>query len=367
LKEHDLFRKPVSTFRDHALEQEIVVMRTLTLVGLGLVAATAAGAQSAPDAAADFYRGKTLTVVVGHEAGTGYDFFGRTLARFISKHMAGNPSTITQNMPGAGGLKAANWLASVAPKDGLVISVFAPETALKPIFGDAAANFDPAKFTWIGNMDESIATCAVSTQSGITSLDQLRTRDAVFGATGAAAPTSKFAYALINFMGARIKVVQGYKGSNDLRIAVNRDEVEGACGMSHSTLKTQWKDDIDSGRVRTLAQFGMKKSPDLAGVAHIYDYARSDEDRAIFDLAFGPHVLGRPVIAPPDVPAERARALRSAFLLTMQDPELQAEVQKHGLSIAPASGEEVEALVARFAAAPQNLIEKATAGLHEKR
>jgi tripartite-type tricarboxylate transporter receptor subunit TctC len=322
---------------------------------------------TAAESVADFYRGKTLTVMVGHEAGTGYDFFGRTLSRHISRHLAGNPSAVTQNMPGAGGLRAANWLYNVAAKDGTVVSVLAPETALKPIFGDAAANYEPAKFTWIGNMDESIATCVVSTASGIKSLDELLTREAVFGATGSAAPTSKFAYALINFVGAKIKVVQGYKGSNNLRIALSRGEIEGACGPSHSTLKTQWKDDMDSGRIRVLAQFGLKKLPELKDAAHIYDYAKSDDDRAIFDVAFGPHVLGRPVIGPPGIPTDRAQALRAAFQQTVKDKELLAETAKLGLEIRPSSGTEVEALVARFASFPKSVIERATAGLHERR
>ncbi|MBX9777833.1 MAG: hypothetical protein K2Y71_25930 [Xanthobacteraceae bacterium] len=326
-----------------------------------------ASAQTTDGNVADFYRGKSLSIVVGHEAGTGYDFFGRTLARHITRHLAGNPAAVAQNMPGAGGLRAANWLYNVAAKDGIVVGVLAPETALKPIFGDAAASYDPAKFTWIGNMDESIATCTVSARSGITSVEQLIRREAVFGATGSAAPTSKFAYALVNFIGAKIKVVQGYKGSNDLRIALNRGEIEGACGPSHSTLKTQWKDDVDSGRIRVLVQFGLKKLADLKDAAHIYDYARSNEDREVFDVAFGPHVLGRPVLAPPGVPADRAAALRAAFMRTMQDAELLAETAKLGLEVRPASGPEVEALVARFASFPKSVIERATAGLHEKR
>jgi tripartite-type tricarboxylate transporter receptor subunit TctC len=339
-------------------------MRTLIRIGLLAIVASAPAAHA--DTVADFYRGKTLSVVVGHEAGTGYDFFGRTLARHIGRHLPGSPAVVPQNMPGAGGLKAANWLANVAARDGTVVSVFAPETALKPIFGDAAANFDPAKLTWIGNMDESIATCVVSAASGITTVEELRAREAVFGATGAAAPTSKFTYALINLLGARIKVVQGYKGSADLRIALSRGEIQGACGMSHSTLRTQWKDDVEAGRVRVLMQFGIRKSPDLPGVAHVYDYARTNEDREIFDIAFGPHVFGRPVIAPPEVPAERAQALRAAFTKTMQDAELRAEVGKLGLALAPSSGEEVQALVARFASYPKAIVEKATAALNEK-
>jgi tripartite-type tricarboxylate transporter receptor subunit TctC len=334
---------------------------------LCLVAICIASEAAANDSVADFYRGKTLSIVVGHEAGTGFEFFGRTLSRHITRHMPGNPNAVPQNMPGAGGLRAANWLYNVAVKDGTVVSVLAPETALKPIFGDAAASYEPAKFTWIGNMDESVATCTVSARSGITSVEQLFTREAVFGATGSAAPTSKFAYALVNFLGAKIKVVQGYKGSNDLRIALNRGEIEGACGPSHSTLKTQWKDDVDSGRIRALVQFGLKKLPDLKDAAHIYDYAKSSEDREIFDVAFGPHVLGRPVIAPPGVPADRASALRTAFMRTMQDAELLAETGKLGLEVRPSSGAEVEALVARFASFPKSVIERATAGLHEKR
>jgi tripartite-type tricarboxylate transporter receptor subunit TctC len=326
-----------------------------------------AAAQPVDEGVAGFYRGKSLNVVVGHEAGTGYDFFGRTLSRHITRHLPGNPNAVTQNMPGAGGLRAANWLYNVAAKDGSVVSVLAPETALKPIFGDAAASYQPAKFTWIGNMDESVATCTVSARSGITSVEQLFAREAVFGATGIAAPTSKFAYALVNFLGAKIKIVQGYKGSNSLRIALVRGEIEGACGPSHSTLKTQWKDDIDSGRIRVLVQFGLKKHPDLKGAAHIYDYAKSNEDREVFDVAFGPHVLGRPVIAPPDVPADRANALRAAFMRTMQDAQLLAETSKLGLTIRPSSGKEVEALVARFASFPKSVIERATAALHEKK
>jgi tripartite-type tricarboxylate transporter receptor subunit TctC len=332
-----------------------------------LVAGDASSQPAADETVADFYRGKALNIVVGHEAGTGYDFFGRTLARHITRHLPGNPNAVPQNMPGAGGLRAANWLYNVAAKDGTVVSVLAPETALKPIFGDAAASYEPAKFTWIGNMDESIATCTVSARSGITAIEQLFARETVFGATGVAAPTSKFAYALVNFLGARIKVVQGYKGSNDLRIALNRGEIEGACGPSHSTLKTQWKDDIESSRIRVLVQFGLKKLPELAGAAHIYDYAKSNEDRTVFDVAFGPHLLGRPVIAPPGMPADRANALRTAFMRTMQDAELLAEISRLGLEVRPSSGNEVEALVARFAAFPKSVIERATAGLHEQR
>lgn len=342
-------------------------MRARLLLG-SILAAMATPVVAQPlETVGDFYRGKTISIVVGHEAGTGYDFFGRVLARHLGRHVPGHPATVPQNLPGAGGTRAANWIYNVAAKDGTVVGILAPETALKPIFGEAAATYQPARFGWIGNMDESVATCTVSAASGITSLDQLLAREAVFGATGAAAPTSKFAYALINFLGARIKMVQGYKGSNDLRIALGRGEIEGACGASHSTLRTQWRDEIDNGRIRVLVQFGLRKLPELKDAAHIYDYAKSDQDRTVFDLAFGPHVLGRPVMAPPDVPADRVQALRAAFARAMDDPELLAEMRKFGLEVRPAPGNAVEALVAQFASAPRSVIERVAAGMNEKR
>ena len=343
-------------------------MRTFAFITLiALSVASAVWAQSPePDTAADFYRGKTLNIVVGHEAGTGYDFFARTLSRHIGRHLPGNPNVVVQNMQGAGGLKAANWLYNVAPKDGTTVSVLAPEAAFKPLFGDPAALFDSVKFAWIGDMDESIATCVVSGQSGIANLEQLLHRDSLFGATGVAAPTSEMTYGLINFLGARIKVVQGYKGTADVRIALNRGEIEGACGPSVSTLKTQWKDEMKSGRFRPIVQFGLKKSPDLPGVPSIYDFAKSDADRAVFDIAFGTHALGRPLLAPPGVAPERVQALRAAFTKTMQDPDYLADIQKLGLATITSSGEEAEALVHRFFSYPKSVIEKAHAGLHEK-
>jgi tripartite-type tricarboxylate transporter receptor subunit TctC len=345
-----------------------IFMRNLAFISFVLMAgASAAIAQPTnTDAVADFYRGKTLTIVVGHEAGTGYDFFARTLARHIGRHLPGNPNAVVQNMQGAGGLKAANWLYNVAPKDGTTVSVLAPEAAFKPLFGDPAALFDSVKFGWIGNMDESIGTCAVSEQSGIASLDHLLKRDALFGATGTAAPTSQMTYGLINFVGARIKVVQGYKGTADVRIALTRGEIDGACGPSVSTLKTQWKDEMASGRIRPIVQFGIKKSPDLPGVPGIYDYTKSAADREVFDIAFGTHALGRPLLAPPDVAPDRVRALRVAFDKAMQDPDYLADIGKLGLATITSSGEEAEVLVRRFFGYPKSVIEKAHAGLHEK-
>jgi tripartite-type tricarboxylate transporter receptor subunit TctC len=173
-------------------------------------------------------------------------------------------------------------------------------------------------------------------------------------------------YGLINFLGARIKVVQGYKGTADLRLALNRGEIDGACGPSVSTLKTQWKDEIASGRFRPIVQLSKKGSPDLPGVPVIYDYARSDEEREVFDIAYGLHVLGRPVIGAPGIPTERVRALRTAFMATLRDADFLSDISKLGLSVTPSSGEAADALVARFFSYPKAIVAKAHDGLREK-
>jgi tripartite-type tricarboxylate transporter receptor subunit TctC len=316
--------------------------------------------------AQDFYRNRTLTLVVGHEAGTGYDLYGRTLARHIGRHIPGEPGLVVQNMPGAGGLNAANWLFNVAPRDGSVIMLVAADPLFEPLFGGSTARLDPVGFTWIGNLDESPATCDVAAASGIAKVEDLLARDAVFGATGATSAVSTFAVGLKSLLGARLKIVQGYKGTADIKLALERGEIAGACGMSLSTLKTQWKDAIAAGSIRTILQFGPQRHAELAQVPTIYEFAHSDDDRAVFDLAFGRHILGRPVMAPPAVPPARAAALRQAFAATVQDAQFLAETGKLGLPVDASSGEAVTAMIRKFFAYPKPLVERAAAAIKEK-
>ena len=316
--------------------------------------------------AQDFYRGRSVTLVVGHEAGTGYDLYGRTLARHIGRHIPGEPALTVQNMPGAGGLNASNWLFNIAPRDGSVIMVVAADPLFEPLFGGGTARLDPVAFTWLGNLDESPATCNVGSASGIRRFEDLLTREAVFGGTGANSAVSAFAIGVKNLLGAKLKMVLGYKGSADIKLALERGEIAGACGMSLSTLQTQWKDAIASGSIRTILQFGPKRHAELGAVPTIYEFARNDDDRALFDLAFGRHILGRPVMAPPVVPAERAAALRAAFAATVRDPDFLAEAQRLKLPVETSSGEEVTAMIRKFFAYPKPLVERAAAAIREK-
>jgi tripartite-type tricarboxylate transporter receptor subunit TctC len=311
------------------------------------------------DEVADFYKSKTVSIVIGHEVGTGFDIYGRVLARHLSRHIPGNPTIVVQNMTGASGITAANWLYNVAPKDGTVMATFVHTVPFEPLFGNAAAKFDPAKLTWIGNMEESLGTCGVSTASGIDKFDDLLVKETIFGATGATGPLSKFALAVRNLLGAKIKIVHGYKGSASVKIAIQRGEVHGVCALPISTLRAYWRDELDAGRFKPIIQLSGKKSPELAGIPHVDDYAKTAEDRQVFDLIFGAQALGRMFVSPPDMPPARAKALRSAFMATMADAQFLADAKQTQIDIVPNTGEEVAAMIARYASTPKAVVERA--------
>jgi tripartite-type tricarboxylate transporter receptor subunit TctC len=327
-------------------------------VAAGVLLALGTSAVAAENAA-DFYKGRTVTIVVGHEVGTGFDIYGRVLARHLGRHIPGNPSIVVQNVVGASGIVAANWLANVAPKDGTVLATFVHTVPFEPLFGNAAAKFDPAKLTWIGNMEESVGTCGVSSASGITKFEDLLEKEVAFGATGASGPLSKFAFAVRNLLGARIKVVHGYKGSASVKIAIQRGEVHGVCALPISTLRAFWRDELDAGRFKPIIQLSGRKSAELAGIPHVGDFAKTEEDRQLFGLIFGAQSLGRVFVSPPDMPPERAQALRQAFMATMEDKQFLAEATTTQIDILPNTGEEVAELIARYTTTSKSVVERA--------
>jgi tripartite-type tricarboxylate transporter receptor subunit TctC len=319
-----------------------------------LMAAPAAQA----DEVADFYHGKTFTIVVGHEVGTGFDIYSRVLARHFGRHIPGNPNVVVQNMVGASGLTPANWLYNVAPKDGTVMMTFVHTVAFEPTLGNTSARFDAAKFNWIGNMDEGIGICGVSKAAGIAKFDDLLTKETTFGATGATGPLGKYALAVKNLLGAKIKLVSGYQGSASVKLAINRGEVNGVCGLSMSSVTSQWRDEVDSGLFKVILQLSGKPRPDLKGVPHVDDYAKTEQDHQVFSLIFGVQALGRIYGSPPNQPAERTKALRQAFMATMSDPDFLADAAKAQIDVGATSGEDVEAFIRRVTAASPEVIER---------
>jgi tripartite-type tricarboxylate transporter receptor subunit TctC len=320
---------------------------------------------AAADAVTDFYKGKQINLIIGFAPGAGYDTYARLLSRHYGNHLPGKPGIVVQNMPGAGSLKAANHLYNVAAKDGSVIGMFASSTAFEPLFGGDGAHFETAKFTWIGNMDESVGTCVAWQTSGIDTFDDLMVKDTIFGGSGPAAVTSQHALALKNLLGAKIKLVQGYNGAGDVKLAMARGEVQASCGFALSSIKSQHATEWKSGQFKIIVQLAIEKNPELTGVTHIYDYAKTDEMRQIFDLVFGRHVIGRPISAPPGIPEDRKQALRDAFMATVKDSAFLADAAKLKLDVSASDGEGVEKLFARFFSYPKSAVDKAVASMRD--
>ena len=326
----------------------------------GAILAACALAQPAKaDEVADFYKGKTVSIVVGHQAGTGFDVYARVLQRHLGKHIPGNPNVIVQNMTGASGITAANWIANIAPKDGTVMGTMVYTVAFEPLFGNKAARYDPLKLNWIGNMEQSVAICGVTKASGIAKFEDLLAKEAVFGATGATGPLGKLAQAVKKLTDAKLKVVYGYKGSADVKLAMNRGEVGGICGLPLSTVKSFWGTEYKSGDFKPIIQLSGQPHPELKGLPHIDSYAKTEEDRQVFGLVFGAQALGRIYFSPPEQPEARTKALRDALMAAMKDKELLADAEKAQIDIEPMTGEDTAALIKKLASVPPKVVERA--------
>ena len=327
---------------------------TLALLALVMVAPWAQ-AQTRDD----MFKDKPFTIVVGHEPGTGFDLYARTLARYLPKYLPGKPNALVQNVVGASGVSAFNWLGTVAPKDGTTIAIVAFTVPFAPMLGHAAGRFDASQYNWIGNMDSSVSVCAFSKASGALTFEHARQREVMVGGTGASGPLSQSATALRALTGAQLKVIEGYKGSASVKLAIEGGELHGVCGISLSTARTQYREAFDSGELLMTLQLGLEPHPDIKTVPHVYQYARNEEERQVFDLIFGAQGLGRSFVAPPGLPAQRVAMLRAAFSSAMQDPELIAEAERVQLDLRPQTGEQVQAFVQRVYSAPREIADRA--------
>lgn len=326
---------------------------------LGFAMLIAASAQAGAQSVEPFYKGKTITIVVGIEQGTGFDLYGRALARHMGRHIPGAPTMIVTNMPGASGLISFNWLANVAPKDGSTFAMASFSVPFEPMFGNESARFKGQQLNWIGNMDSGVSVCLGRTDSGIDKWSDLMERELTIGAAGRAGAISQAPRALIELSGVKLKLIEGYVGTASIKLATERNEVQGICGISLSSVRTQWQDVLDSGLVKMLLQLGPKADPALAGVPHVFDFAKGEEERKIYNLIFGPQGLGRSFAAPQDVPADRVNALRDAFTATINDERFLEDAKKIKLDIQPQSGAEVQAFVEAIYATEPEIIARA--------
>ena len=324
--------------------------------GASLIAG-AASAQPANDVAA-FYRGQTVRMLVGYEAGAGYDVYARTFGRFFVQHLPGQPTMIVQNMPGAGSLTMANHLASVAPRDGATLGAASRSIWFEPLWGNTQARFDPRALTWIGSINQDVAICAMWHTSPIKSLADAQAHESILGSAGAASDSTVFPRLLNGILGTKFRVVSGYKGTETVGLAMERGEVEGTCGATWATIKGARKDWVEHDRINVILQLALTKHPELPNARLVVDAARSDAERQALELVFAPQAMGRPITAPPAIPPERAAALRAAFDATMKDAEFLAAAAKQNLEVLPMDGAAVAELLGRVYASPPAIVAK---------
>jgi tripartite-type tricarboxylate transporter receptor subunit TctC len=307
----------------------------------------------------EFYRGKTINLIVGFSPGGGYDTTARILAPYLKKHLPGNPNIVVQNMEGAGSLKATNYLYNVAPKDGTAIGTFSRGMPMEPLLGTSGTQFDSAKFTWIGSTTNEYSVVLAWHTSPVKTWNDLLQKEFTVGGEGSGSDSDVYAMLLKNLFGAKVKLVTGYPGSAELMLAVERGELDGRASWSWSSLKASKPDWIRDKKISNLVQLNITKNPDLPDVPMILDLATTEKQKQILKVVLSRQTMGRPFAAPPGIPEDRKQALRKAFDDTMKDPEFLAEAQKRKMDVNPVSGIEVEKLVAELYKTPPDVIAEA--------
>ena len=323
-----------------------------------IVAALAALANVArADSVADFYKNRSVSMIIGYSVGGGYDAYARLLARYIGRHIPGEPSIVAQQMTGAGSLRAANYLFSVAPKDGSVLGTFSRSMGIAPLLGQV--EFDSRKFSWLGSMTDDDTTCVTWNSSPIKTWDDFLNKPSKLGGLGADADPDIWALLYKNVFGAKLQLVSGYPGTNDVVLAMERGEVDGLCGLSWSTIKTRHAEWLTSHAATIIVQAALKKEPQIAVVPLATDLVTKPEQLQIIRLLLASQAMARPFVAPPDIPADRKLALIAAFDATMRDADFLGEAQKLNFEIHPVSAPTIDGLLAEVYATPKDVLARA--------
>lgn len=298
----------------------------VALIGLALQ-----GTANSQESIRAFYAGKTIELLVSVGAGTAYDAYARALARFMPRHLAGEPSIICRNMDGAGGLTATNYLANIAPKDGSVFAIVNNPIPYLPLFGQTKALYDSRKLNWLGSMAAEVALLVSTRESGVDSLDKAISSGMTVAVTGAGSGSYFNARVLNCFVGTKLKILAGYKSSTQGLFAMERNEVDGFPDLMWSTLTHTRPDWLEGDKINILGQLAIKPLPKLSNVPLVINFVHDDADRQALKLAFAPLAAARPLVAPPGVAAERVAALRAAITETLSDPEFQRQLAQERL------------------------------------
>jgi len=327
-----------------------------SLAAIALIASTLAGRAQAPG---DYYRGKSIELYISSSVGGGYDAYARALARHLGRFIPGNPAVLPKNMEGAGGLRLANFLYNVAPKDGTTLATIYRGTVFDPLLGGKGAQFEATRFTYIGSANNEVSVCVAWHTSGVSRYEQVLAKEFVVGASGFGADTYQFPKIVNGVLGTRFKMIMGYPGGNDIDLAMERGEVQGRCSWSWTSLKATHRPWISEKKINILFQMGLSKHPDLPDVPLIIDLADNPDGKAILELVFARQVMAWPYLAPPGIPRDRAEALQAAFMNTMADRDFLADAEKSMLEIRPVTGDDIGKLVARVYATPPAIVQRA--------
>ncbi len=319
----------------------------------------------AQDAVADFFRGKQISIIVGSSAGGGYDTYARLMARYFGSHIPGNPDVVVQNMPGAGSAKAAGYVYSVAPKDGTVMAAVFPGVLLDPLIGDVQVQYDPNKLNYLGSANADVYICFLRSDAPAKTFQDTFSHEVILGASNAGGTTRDLPAMMNNLLGTKFRVVTGYAGSKEITLAIERNEVHGACGIGWTGLPTMHPDWFAKKLMNVIVQVDMKGHPELnkMGVPLAGQFAKTDEERQVIALIESQGSCGRPYVMPPGLPAERLAALRKAFVDTFNDPALKTEADKMQLDLDYMSGDDLQALVTKLYALPPNIVARAKQAL----
>jgi len=336
-------------------------MKTRHLLWLTAIAAIATTTQPQAQTVQDFYKGKRITMLVGYAAGSPFDVYARLLTRHMGKHIPGEPGFVVQHMPGAGSLTAMNHLANAASRDGTVMAAVHSNMGVEPKVGSGATRYDSREITWIGSMQTQSLLCITWHTSGLKTFQDLRSRVVIAGSSGGPGTSGTvFPLMMNSLVGTQFKLITGYSGG-DLDLALERGEVEARCGHGWGALKALQPGWIKEQKVFIPIQLSLRPNPELPGVPTLLEFVKNPEDRQALEVMFTPQEIGRPFAAPPQVPADRARALRAAFDAALADPALLSEAERANLEIDPRSGVELERMIAQLYEAPDAVYNKLAA------
>jgi tripartite-type tricarboxylate transporter receptor subunit TctC len=308
-------------------------------------------------AADDFYKGKTITFIVGFSSGGGYDTYARLLARHMSSHIPGNPTIIVQNMDGAGSMRAANHVYNVAAKDGTVVAAVNATLLMYQLLGGKGAQYDPAKLQWIGSVANSNNSVITWHASGIRSIEDARKQDVPMAGTGPTSYANIYPTIMNAVLGTRFKVINGYTGSNLMDLAMERGEVAGRSGAALASLFSERPDWVKDKKINFLVQIGYERDPALVDVPTLGELVKSEREKQIVNVVTLPTTVGYAYWVAPEVPAERVKILQEAFAKTAADSNFLAEAKKQNLDIKVQTGAQIEALVRAAAQTPKDVLQ----------